>query len=160
MKTCAACGATKAPSEYHRKQKSRDGLHNYCKECTRAKNKAWVEANRERQALACKNWYEANRDRAVAKRKAWYYQTTYGVAHAEFLAQASAQRDCLICGCKMVVGGRGAKNAVMDHCHATGENRGIICSGCNKAIGLLGDDPDVLRAAAAYIERSRRKAAA
>lgn len=39
-----------------------------------------------------------------------------------------------------------------DHDHTTGEWRGVLCSRCNMAIGLLGDNPFLLRAAAAYLE--------
>jgi len=39
-----------------------------------------------------------------------------------------------------------------DHDHSTGAWRGLLCSSCNVAIGLLQDDPAVMRAAAEYIE--------
>lgn len=39
-----------------------------------------------------------------------------------------------------------------DHCHKTQTPRGLLCHKCNTAIGLLGDDPDRLRAAADYLE--------
>lgn len=41
----------------------------------------------------------------------------------------------------------------VDHCHRTQKVRGILCRGCNTAIGRMGDDPSLLRAAAAYLER-------
>jgi hypothetical protein len=44
------------------------------------------------------------------------------------------------------------KRANVDHCHETGKRRGLLCSGCNTAIGKLKDDPEVLRRAADYIE--------
>lgn len=44
---------------------------------------------------------------------------------------------------------------VVDHDHKTGKNRGILCHSCNVGLGLYGDDPVALRAAADYIERHR-----
>jgi hypothetical protein len=42
-----------------------------------------------------------------------------------------------------------------DHDHLTGKPRALLCSRCNTALGLLGDDPDLLRRAAEYIEEYR-----
>ena len=39
----------------------------------------------------------------------------------------------------------------IDHCHATGDNRGLLCTGCNFAIGAMRDRPSLLRAAEVYL---------
>lgn len=41
----------------------------------------------------------------------------------------------------------------VDHNHTTGAVRGLLCSGCNLAIGYACDDPEVLMKAAAYLRR-------
>ncbi|MFJ9539463.1 endonuclease VII domain-containing protein [Streptomyces sp. NPDC101225] len=40
----------------------------------------------------------------------------------------------------------------VDHRHKTGRVRGVLCFNCNRATGTLGDDPDAVRRAAAYLE--------
>lgn len=45
----------------------------------------------------------------------------------------------------------------IDHDHTTGKVRGLLCLACNHAIGVLLDDPLVIRRAAAYVESARRK---
>jgi hypothetical protein len=43
------------------------------------------------------------------------------------------------------------KGLVVDHCHQTGAIRGILCSRCNSALGLLDDDPALLERALEYL---------
>lgn len=48
-----------------------------------------------------------------------------------------------------------SKPLVVDHDHATGAVRGLLCSTCNSAIGLLKDDPEVIVQAALYLYNDR-----
>jgi hypothetical protein len=45
------------------------------------------------------------------------------------------------------------RRLAVDHCHKTGKVRGLLCNNCNRAIGLLKDDPTVLRSAINYLEK-------
>ncbi len=40
----------------------------------------------------------------------------------------------------------------VDHCHTTGRIRGLLCSACNQALGLLGEDPHRIKALLHYVE--------
>jgi hypothetical protein len=52
------------------------------------------------------------------------------------------------CGiCKKIM-----KEPCVDHDHATGEIRGLLCYNCNAAIGLFEDNPLTLMAAIKYLE--------
>lgn len=44
----------------------------------------------------------------------------------------------------------------IDHDHVTDHVRGLLCSQCNRAIGLLADDPAVILAAAKYVQVGRQ----
>lgn len=54
---------------------------------------------------------------------------------------------------------RTVRNRLMavDHDHVTGQIRGLLCSQCNRAIGMLGDDPDRITAAARYVRSHRQQ---
>lgn len=44
------------------------------------------------------------------------------------------------------------KGLSIDHCHKTGIIRGMLCGSCNRAIGLLKEDIQILRNAINYLE--------
>lgn len=76
----------------------------------------------------------------------------YGLTGPE-VAELLQQTSCEICG--STDPRRKDGRFRIDHCHATGKVRGVLCHPCNIAIGLMQDQPNVLRAAAAYLERTQ-----
>lgn len=79
----------------------------------------------------------------------------YGIGIADYEAMLERQGGrCAIC--RADEPGHGHVVFAVDHDHETGGNRGLLCRNCNTAIGLLRDDPEVIRGAATYIENSRR----
>lgn len=68
--------------------------------------------------------------------------------------RANLPSTCEICGkAETVTRGGKVRRPTMDHCHSTGRQRGVLCSRCNTGVGMFQDDPDLMRAAADYIER-------
>lgn len=57
---------------------------------------------------------------------------------------------CAICGCELGTS-RYTKPAA-DHDHKTGKLRGILCTQCNTALGLMKDSPYRLESAIHYLE--------
>ena len=75
--------------------------------------------------------------------------------HARPVGRASSESQdggCTICRTD-VPGGKGGWH--LDHDHATGQVRGILCHRCNLALGYFGDDRDRVRSAIEYLRRHR-----
>lgn len=51
------------------------------------------------------------------------------------------------------------KHTHIDHCHKTNEVRALLCHGCNTAIGLLKESPEIIKSALAYLEKYSSKIA-
>jgi hypothetical protein len=62
---------------------------------------------------------------------------------------------CAICGQTLPLLQNKKYNSLLcvDHDHTTGKIRGLLCSNCNKAIGLLKDDVIIIESAANYLKR-------
>lgn len=45
----------------------------------------------------------------------------------------------------------------VDHDHATGQVRGILCDRCNRTIGLFQDDPEIIARAVTYLKKWEKK---
>ena len=73
----------------------------------------------------------------------------YGTSLQEIEALVQAQHG-KCAGCQEQLS---KKQAHVDHDHATGKVRGVLCSQCNRALGLLLDSPGRLRGLLAYAER-------
>jgi hypothetical protein len=98
----------------------------------------WKQRNPE-----AANWAKRNPEKyAAAVRK-----RAYGISEDQYQESFSAQGGkCAIC--------RQAFPATphVDHDHSTGAFRGLLCSNCNTGLGLLADDPQILRNALGYLE--------
>ena len=62
------------------------------------------------------------------------------------------ERQKNVCGICKTPG----KPLCVDHCHATGKVRGLLCRDCNLGLGNYKDNPVFTRAATAYLEAARR----
>ena len=83
-----------------------------------------------------------------------YYLRNYGLTLDEVnVLYDKADHKCELCGSEgFIMGDNGhTRLLVVDHCHATGAIRGILCHNCNRALGLMQDNPEVLRKAAEWV---------
>lgn len=140
-KRCSKCGTTKPLTAFNKRGSSPDGRQSRCRACNNADASEYHQEHRLRLTAAM-------RERDLARK--------YGISVADYEALHAAQRGlCAICGQPEAVAWYKSgepKRLAVDHDHASGSVRGLLCSNCNQGLGRLGDDPARLRAAAAYLE--------
>ena len=147
MKTCRRCGESKPLREFSLSRKETETQNavyrSDCKVCCSERAMQWFRDNPERQ-------YDSRRAHSL--------RAFYGITVAEYDALLARQGGgCAICGNdEPAEHGRTGKKFKLsvDHDHATGRVRGLLCQRCNRAIGLLGDDPVLLQRAIGYLAQA------
>lgn len=136
-KVCPRCKVWKPRAGFHKTKAKKDGLQAHCKDCGAASNGEWSAANPERRKRIVRNSHLKRR---------------YGITQAAYEQMyADQEGKCGICGDEHPI-------LCVDHDHATGKARELLCGPCNRGLGKFRDDPKALRAAAEYIERHREEA--
>lgn len=130
------------------KEKTRD--YNKDDYARRTESPLFVVEKRKQAAA----WYAADKKAGRTKRRRHLLKSLYGITPEIYDGMLAAQKGCCaICGTDRP-NGNSAFFAV-DHDHVTGKIRGLLCSTCNMALGLLRDSVTILRKAAAYLEQHK-----
>ena len=131
MRHCNGCHEDKLDDDFHRGSSK-------CKSCKTKASLRWNKLNVERHREHCRGNHRRKQRLKI-----------YGLTEASYQKMVRDQGGvCAIC--------KEAKKLVIDHDHATGFVRGLLCSTCNSALGHVYDSKDILREAIAYLERSGR----
>ena len=122
-----------------------------CKKCGRISNNRWrarcAPERRSELAAATKEWRDKT-DPDYERR--WRLQREYGVTpewYDEKLAEQGGH--CALCPATTV---KGKRYLFIDHNHATGKARGVLCYRCNTFLSQI-ENPGWLSAALAYLAR-------
>jgi hypothetical protein len=154
-KTCILCRIRKPAAEFlkyaYKTTQGKNGvrLDSRCTVCLtaryRERAKEWAgkypEKIREYQA----------RYRAKPETKRWrrdhHLSIRYGITLEQYESDYKKQTGkCLICSQEF-------GKLCVDHCHATGKYRGLLCDACNQAVGKLQDSPELCEKAAEYLRQ-------
>lgn len=181
FRTCSKCGQSKPLSGFVKHAACNGGYQRICKDCKNAYLRNYLAANPDQRRKAKarrKLWradpinrsyenaqqYQRFRDdperRAVASRK-HLYKRKYGFTIEDYDRLVAAQGGgCAICH-GPPFGQHRYFNFDHDHACCPGEEscgkciRGLLCSRCNTAIGLLLEDPVRLESAMEYLAKWR-----
>lgn len=104
--------------------------------------------NHEKQRARQNEYKKTYRANGVPRTdKNWYLMDRYGITLDEYEAMEVAQNGCCAsCGDAKKPG----RKLDIDHDHKTGRVRGLLCGKCNRAFGMLNDDPERVMALVAY----------
>ena len=138
-KRCSKCTEYKELSEYSPSSKKAFGVNSWCKICIAALKHAAYD-------------FEESKDAQL--------RHTYGIRLEEYNNMLKEQNGvCACCGKpEMYETGRSKRTVDripmlhIDHCHTTGAIRGLLCSSCNQALGMLGESPERVKLLLRYIE--------
>jgi hypothetical protein len=137
MQTCIRCSAEKPLSEFYVDRAKHNGLRSACKEC-----------DKEKGALRRKNHPEKVK-REVQNSK---YIKKYGLTSDDVERMRQEQQNCCsICKHQLKDG----IFTCVDHDHATGKVRALLCRGCNLVLGNAQDSEEVLLSAVEYLRKHR-----
>ena len=133
MKRCPDCGKYKPLSDFPRNRRTKSGYATYCKPCHNARG-------------------DESRRRLHGSSRHYHLKRRYGIGAREVEDLVREQGGvCPICD-------RSDPDHV-DHDHATGRVRGVLCFNCNGGLGQFGDDPERLYRAAFYVEDAEQRPA-
>ncbi len=132
-KTCPRCRLGKSAAEFYKCKRSKLGLTVYCKECISAESKR-------------NNLTYGKTQRRVELRRHYKLRSKYGLSLDQFKAALAEQRGlCANTACTEPA-------TCVDHDHATGRVRKLLCKHCNLALGGLQENPERIRGLARYAE--------
>lgn len=133
QKQCRVCGKTKPVSDFYKRTKAKDGYQSRCKDCSNEDVKTWRNHH-----------YNTGTVQSI-RRKVLQTARKYGVTPEQQDAlHEAAGGKCGICA-------QSTQQLVIDHCHTTGEVRGLLCNNCNTGLGMFKDNPQYLRKAINYL---------
>lgn len=126
----------------HRRQQMREAHRRYHKK------------NREKRLADQRERRKTPAGKLITRQSNW---RRYGIkiTKEQYKQMVQAQNSvCAICL------SRGTRDLDVDHCHSTGEIRGLLCQDCNLGIGKFKDRTDLLDRASAYLKSQAKEPAA
>lgn len=133
-KVCSKCKIEKDSGSFSKNNYSKDGLQSRCKICC-------AESQRK--------WHKNNPDKVRAGK----IKYNFGISRLDYEALHKKQGGvCAICSKPETAIRNGKlKELAIDHCHQTGQVRGLLCQRCNTALGQFSDDISTLESAINYL---------
>ena len=149
LKRWSKCHNHKPRSEFGVESRRPDGLRCFCRECGKKQSKEY----RQRPEVRKRRRAHFRRPEQLAYRRSYALVRRFGITLEEYGALLESQQGrCAICGTDKPNGRWNTFH--VDHCHKTGAIRGLLCHGCNAALGQFGDNEEGIRSVLKYFKRA------
>ena len=103
------------------------------------------------QNLRTRKWYNENKDQAIKGVIKSRLRTLFGMSLNDVEIMLTAQcGQCLLCERAITM-----KTKCIDHDHESGQVRGLLCTQCNTALGMVKDNPETLQRMITYVTKSK-----
>lgn len=136
MKKCTKCKQVKSLDQFYLDKRAKDNKRSACSSC----HKQWKLDNVD----YIKQYYINNKD----KYKFNSIKKRYGLNENQYHKMFNDQLGlCAICKLEA------SKPLHIDHCHKTGQIRGLLCVNCNVALGLLKEDKNIIKSVLTYLDK-------
>ncbi|HLX52361.1 MAG TPA: endonuclease VII domain-containing protein, partial [Aquella sp.] len=90
------------------------------------------------------------------KVKSYKLKQSYGISLKEYNSLKKAQNNlCAICNKRPETRVTKKYRLCVDHNHATGKVRGLLCFGCNSALGYVNENKDIIKNMIKYLDLHR-----
>lgn len=149
-KHCSVCGELQPIANFSTEKRSVDGKSSACKKCVGAYQREWYKNNCEKQKKNSKDWKSQN----PYKNHKNHIRAVYGVSESEYNSMFDAQKGC--CAICLTHQSDMKRRLAVDHCHTHSHIRGLLCTNCNTALGMLKDNIQALERAVDYLRRFDR----
>ncbi len=144
QKWCSTCRTAFPFDKFVKNKNVKDGLTSTCKLCMIEKSGKISSDDNHRYYLS------RVKNNTVLKGKLKKFNMS--VEEYQLLWDAQSGR-CASCN---KTEEENNKRLAVDHNHATGRNRALLCAKCNAGIGFFNDNPDLLEKAKQYIIKQNR----
>ena len=148
-KWCPRCSVMKPLGMFNVRPNGRP--KGWCGPCEKQyqSDRAKTEVGKTQRRKASAKW-------AAGPRNAYNLQWRYGLTVEQYDAILKSQGGrCAICRAERP--DSRTKQWHVDHCHATGKVRGLLCGQCNLGLGQFRDDPALLRQAIKYLAATTKR---
>jgi len=149
MRICKRCKIRRPITDFHIVKECLGGRRPVCKFCIRKQQKKRYDNNTEFARARQRKWNALNKQTV----RQMNLKKQYGITLEQYNIMFENQGGvCLICGCPETTKRKDKiKNLAVDHNHITNKVRGLLCQKCNQALGLLNENPVVIKNLLEYI---------